>query len=489
MIYVGGPQRTSTGYLWGIVANLLRANLEFKSISELLADGKEILPFEVDGECMDIVQPYINSGFNVLTIQYFKDLKSRKFLDYKNNSLDLEYIASNCSVFQTHVPLHVYKNQEINRYISHYFFIHRNPLDEATSIIKAQSISREKYEKVIASDKLDFQIRRYDYNNINYGIDSEDLQKAFSYLRSSFFNEIRGNILYFLKHKNDANVYEFRFEDLTINNKLEEIKRIANILSLDVDCERIYFKLEESLNNGAYWNNKGKKTNTAKDFLSEDVFRRFKLLFDDLSVLLGYNELADMSSFISDREVFTVVCIAMSNAEIQHIINIFDAFKKDITIKSILQLEDIKIIKDKNYIFCTQNLIEYRKIEKIIDDNCLIYPYYKALFGFEDIVFSLNDKKDVLLDKNLLENSKVILDQDNFSDQVLLQKCKEFSSLSTKDSEPNKNENIILLSNNQKFIRDFSLKYIDNCNIFTVLPMYNFDKQTLCEIFGNRIDD
>ncbi|MCK5110913.1 MAG: hypothetical protein KAQ94_05280 [Arcobacteraceae bacterium] len=487
MIYIGGPQRTSTGYLWGIVAKYLKSNSQFKSISQLLSDDKEVFPFDVDGECMDVVQPLKDLGFNVLTIKYYENIKNKNFLYYENNFLEPKYIASKCSVFQTHKSMRMYKTHQIDKYISHYFFIHRNPLDEATSIIKAQSISKEKYQKTISSNQLSFQIRRYTNNNMNYGLYPEDLQKAFSYLRICFFNEIRFNAVDFIKYKDDNNVYEFTFENLTITDKLNEIKRIAQILSLNSDSIQIYNELEEALNNGAYWNNKGKKTNTAKEFFDIDIFYRIQLLLGDVSVLLGYTSINNLSDFISLHTTFIVVCIGLNDIEIENIKNIFNIFKKDVLIKNIVKLEEIDIEQSKKYIFCTQNLVEYRKIENIIDENSIVYPYYKALLGFEEVVFSLKSKKDIHLNKDLLESSTILWDKDSCNDDILLQKCKEFSALNSIDIKPSKDESIILLSYNQELIREFALKYIDICNIFTLIPMYNFDKPTLCELFGDKI--
>ncbi len=432
MIYVGGGQRTSSGYLWGIIAKIFESMNLFKSVSSLTAqEHEQLFPVMVNKMAMDIVHPINTSQFSTVMRCFSSGTNNKKFISYQQALSDIDVKARNCSVFQTHTPMEKYIEGNLDKFISHYFFIHRNPIDECVSIIKAQSISPDEDEQIIKDNELPFIIFDYKTNNKNYRIYAEDLKYAFSYLNTSFYQEFRLIALDYLKYKTNKNFHEFSFEQLTISDELNQIRRIAAILGMETDIDDIYCQLKQALNKGDYWKKKGAKLKTNIGFFDDVLNTQLSQLVGDLQVVFNYISLKDYSPFINQNSEFELVFIDMDAKQIKYTEKIFTEFNKAYTSNSYRSIDSIKFNKDKKYIFFTENLLEFKKIKSLQSLDFIIYPYYEALFSYDDSLFMLQHKsKRVHLTQATLNNSLILVDN-NFRNSTILQKCNFIGNQST----------------------------------------------------------
>lgn len=405
LLIVTGGFRAATMYMWSICKEILKQNNLFTTFGDSypLDHGWK---YRVEGN--DICETIHDShkGRDYCRLLIIKQSPHPHFSSFAHLHLPATDIVDKASLFMTHKPIDYYERMDVGQSVDCYIFCHRNPLDEAASVIKAQTT-------------IDFSstdpVRNYDNNPANYHILAQDLKESFLYLDSTGgLREIRkGCLCYLQQHQNNPRVHGFRFGDFSPEKERKKIKHIAEILGCQVDAEAIQQTITHGKKKGRFHFTSNTKFNTSTTFFKESLHRRLELYFQDTMALMDYCSRDDFD--IPEGAVTVVAADEINEDDLDDTIKAMEQLGitvNETTIISSDGWQHFEFNSQSTFVLCIPHKRSFGRVKKnpTYGPHCMLHPHYQAMVCFDETLFDLSQRKSAALTSLHGEKIRILVD-------------------------------------------------------------------------------
>jgi len=405
LIIVTGGFRSATMYMWGVCKEILKQNNQFKTFGNKNTLGQKWKYRQEGGDiCETIHDSY--KGREYCRVLIIKKSPNHQFTSFEHIHVPTKKFVESASLVMTHKPIDYYEQMSIGQFVDVYMFCHRNPLDEAAAVVKAQTT---------IDYNLADPVRNFNNNPANYHISAQELKKSFLYLEATGgLQEIRrGCLSFLLQRKHNNRVHGFGFGDFSKSQEHGKIKKIAEILGLVVDTEEVQTKISLGKKQGHFHYNKKSKKKASGDFFDDELYGRLQNYFLDTMTLMEYIP-PDSCATIQGTVIIVTFETTDSNElkEITAAMELLGANIAEIIHTSIVNLETFNFSGEGRFVLCLSELSAVSSLEKntTFGKHCVIHPYYRALLSDQDTIFELNEKLAVTVDKVSGETLRVLID-------------------------------------------------------------------------------
>ncbi len=351
----------------------------------------------------------------------------------------------------THVPMGDFIQSDLFDYIHAVIFTHRNPIDEMASFSRLYGITSDNLNRIDRNEEISEILYDAKTNAKNYLIGQADARYSILWKRHSM-HAIRQGYIDFIKAKDGGlNVHDFRFEDVTLTQEKDEIRRLMDILGLQNKGDNVWAYLNKNKKPGqlGFHANK-KKFDIGMDYFGPRIYQQLMDFFGDIMVLFNYTSLKDYAPFLKTADKINVITVGEETALISDTKFILNKLCPIIEDKKVtaLDLYGISLERQKKYIILPADYRSFWQSREYISScqpaNVIIHPLFLSLHGYRETVFELTTRTNLFIDEipaqgdnfAIINNAGFPVHQRDYFERLrinLMEQKKSFVSLEFKD--------------------------------------------------------